>query len=362
MKTILRKFAVKGEIGEIIPIESGHINHSYHAVNLDPTAPDYFLQRINKEVFQNIPGLTNNVVKVVDAMLREQKKTANPQKAGFFPQPVQTHDKQYYQVDKLGNFWRVFTYIKNSRTYDIAEYEDLAMEGGKAVGKFQKYMLTVDPKGLHLTIPRFHDLDFRLDNFDCALNSATASRKGEAAEVIDFVQQRRAAMKDYFQKLHSGNIPLRVTHNDTKFNNILFDEHDFAICMIDLDTVMPGFIHYDFGDAIRVLCNTAAEDEADQSKIQFNPELFRSFAFGYSVYAKEFLTKEEIALIPLSPWLMTYIIAVRFLTDYLENDRYYKIQYPAHNLVRAKAQMSYIKQMDLYLEEINNCIAEYFGS
>ncbi len=360
MMDSLKYFQIEGKIQKLEPVGNGHINRSWHCVNADAQAPDYFLQQINHHVFPNIPALTSNVVRAAFRLIESQEKSSNPGKAAKFPRPVATWDKQYYAVDGQGSYWRMFTFTKNARSYDRTDFEDIAMEGGKAVGQFQKYMLGLNPKGFHEPIPDFHNLIFRLNNFDTALANADESRKEEAAHNITFVHQRRKEMEAYFQELGSGDIPLRITHNDTKFNNILFDEHDFSLCMIDLDTVMPGYVHYDFGDAIRVLCNTADEDEKDTRKISFRMDLFRSFCFGYKIYAGNFLTKKEKALLHFSPFLMTFIMGLRFLTDFLENDRYYKTAYPGHNLVRSKAQFAFIAAMDKVRDEMESCTKSYF--
>jgi thiamine kinase-like enzyme len=209
---------------------------------------------------------------------------------------------------------------------------------------------------LHETIPFFHHIGKRLDTFLNSVRSNSAGRAAGVSEEIDFVLKRAEEMKTIIRLGNDGKIPLRITHNDTKFNNILFDNNDKALCVIDLDTVMPGYVHYDFGDAIRTAANVASEDETDLSRIRMDIELYKAFSQGYLSEAKNTINDVEKEYLAFSPKLITYTMAVRFLTDYLDGDIYYKIHHPNHNIDRARAQLKLVKSMEEQYDEMQRTI------
>ncbi|HET8827910.1 MAG TPA: aminoglycoside phosphotransferase family protein, partial [Pelobium sp.] len=245
-----------------------------------------------------------------------------------------------------------------SISYDLVESPKQAFEGGEAFGRFQLMLADMDPALLTETLVNFHNVTFRLANYKKALGADIANRAKDVSEEIALIKEHEEWMCSLYKMGEDGLLPKRITHNDTKFNNILFDKNDNVICIIDLDTVMPGYVAYDFGDAIRTLVNTAEEDEADLSKINVNMPLFKAYTDGYLKEAVNFLTKDELKSLYYAVFLFPYMQAVRFLTDYLQGDTYYKIAYAEHNLVRTKAQFKLFNELYAQKEEISKVLEE----
>ncbi len=262
-------------------------------------------------------------------------------------QLVLTRQGGFCYQDAAGNYWRVFTFIEGGVAYDITPSAAPAREAGRAFGQFQALLLDLPGDPLIETIPRFHHLANRLTYFEQALVANRAQRASLVSAEVAFVRQRAPEMLRLHALIDSGQIPLRITHNDTKLNNVLLDPVTHrARAVVDLDTVMPGSVLHDFGDAIRTVASTAAEDEAELSQVRFHLPYYEAFAEGYLAEARAFLTAEEIKYLPLSARYMTFIMGVRMLTDYLDGDTYYKIGYPNHNLDRARNQFWLIEQME----------------
>ena len=240
----------------------------------------------------------------------------------------------------------MFNFIDGTRSYDVVPGTSLAFEGGRAFGKFQSLTSDSDACELVEVIPGFHNISTRLATFRKVCKEDKCQRLKELAIEIRFIEDRAQEMHKILKLAQEGHIPLRVTHNDTKFNNILFDKLNRAVCIVDLDTVMPGVIHYDFGDAIRTGTNTGAEDEADLQKVNIDLELFRAYSQGYMEVSRDVLTKTETAHLAFSARLMTFIIGLRFLTDYIAGDVYYKTLFPGQNLRRARAQLRLVRSME----------------
>jgi hypothetical protein len=343
---ILSVFLVDGPIARITPAGSGHINDSF-LVTMEPEgSPDYFLQRINHSVFKNIPGLSDNILKVsrhLEARLMEPSAAAT----GFrVIRPTPARDGSYYHRDPEGNYWRLYNHISGSRSYDVLSSPAQAFEAGYAFGMFQHLTSDLDASTLIETIPNFHHLGTRLEAFRQTVGLDLAGRVQEVAGLARFVEERAGEMSRIQTLIAESRIPLRVTHNDTKCNNVLFNSDDKAICVVDLDTVMPGTILFDFGDAIRTGASTAAEDEQDLEKVDIDPGLFGAYAEGYLSVARKFLVPEETGNLAFSARFMTYLIGLRFLTDYLDGDHYYRTAYRTHNLVRARAQFRLVERME----------------
>jgi Ser/Thr protein kinase RdoA (MazF antagonist) len=240
----------------------------------------------------------------------------------------------------------MYIFISNHRSYNIVDTPDKAFEGGKAIGRFQAMLADLPGNPLHETIPFFHDIEKRLDTFSKSIKADAKYRAKDVSNEIDAILKRAETMKVILRLGREGKIPVRITHNDTKFNNILLDENDKALCVIDLDTVMPGYVHYDFGDAIRTGANIAAEDEKELSKVKMDINLFEAFARGYLSETRETLNDVEKEYLAFAPRLITYTIAIRFLTDYIDGDYYFKIHHEHHNLQRARAQMKLVESME----------------
>jgi len=250
----------------------------------------------------------------------------------------------------------MFIFIPDHRSYDIVDTPARAYEGGKAIGRFQAMLADLPGAPLFETIPFFHDIEKRLDTFFRSMKSDPANRVAEVSAEIDFVLRRSEEMKVILRLGREGKIPLRITHNDTKFNNILLDNNDKALCVIDLDTVMPGYVHYDFGDAIRTAANSAAEDEEDLAKIKMDIRLFEAYTEGYLSETRSTLNETEKEYLAFAPRLITFIMALRFLTDYIDGDHYYKIHHEHHNLQRARSQFRLVESMEEQYGEMREII------
>ncbi len=255
-------------------------------------------------------------------------------------------DGKTWIVDKDGNYWRMYIFISKHHSFNVVDSPDKAFEGGKAIGRFQAMLSDMPGGQLFETIPCFHDIEKRLEAFFTKVKENPVGRVDSVKQEIDQISRRTDEMKKILRLGKEGKIPLRITHNDTKFNNILLDENNKALCVIDLDTVMPGYIHYDFGDAIRTAANTASEDEDDLSKIKMDINLFKAYAEGYLSETIKTLNDIEIEYLAFAPKLITYTIAVRFLTDFIDGDNYFKIHHKYHNLQRTRAQLSLVMSME----------------
>ena len=345
------QFRSIGNTQTIKQLITGHINDSYL---IEATSGKFMFQRVNHLVFKNVPQLMENMLLISSHI----KNKNNIEDSGFVvPEPVNTNSGNCFFKDENGDFWRMYRYIEG-KTYDVVTDPLIAWEGAGAVGLFHALLSDLDVTKLYYTIPRFHDLDFRMDNFHAALEADKVKRSMKCHNEINKLFQFAVEVSPLHEQGKKGLFPLRVTHNDTKFNNILFNNDQKAIGLIDLDTVMPGFLLYDFGDAIRTVANTAVEDETDLSAININMEIYSAYVQGYLKNAQRFITPEEKEFLALSAKYMTFIMAVRFLTDYLDGDTYYKIHHEHHNLQRARAQIKLIESMNLHFSEMQDLIDE----
>lgn len=327
---ILQEFNIDSNVSEY---GNGHINDTY-LVNPN----NYILQGINTEVFKNPEELMENIDRVTK-FLREKiiKSGGNPDRETLTVIPTINGEK-FYRLNEKQAF-RVYKFIEDTITIEDGSDLNNLYSAGKGFGKFQRMLSDFPSETLYETIKDFHNTPKRIEAFKASVKEDRVSRAKSCQAEIDFVLENCGFTDTVTKGLASGEIPLRVTHNDTKINNILFDKDTKeAICVIDLDTVMPGSALYDFGDALRIGGSTAAEDETDLSKVQFNVEAFRSFAKGFCEEMKESLTEKEIELLALSVKLLTFECGVRFLTDYLNGDTYFKIHRENHNLDRARNQ------------------------
>lgn len=349
LKYVFNQFNHNSEYEGYKELASGHINDTYL---IKTTRKPYFvLQRINQGVFKDVPGLIKNKVAI---SLHIQKKftglSKKKQERGVLAF-AHTKDGATYYQGKEGNFWNLMYYIDKSVTHEIVNSEEIAYEGGKLMGKFLTLTSDFDLEGLIDVIPKFHDMSYRYSQFYIALKDASKERLKAAKNYIKIINDSYNEMHILQKLKESGEIKLRVTHNDTKISNVLFNKKNKGICVIDTDTVMPGIVHYDFGDAIRTICNTAAEDETNLDLVEFNVKYYKAYTKGFLKHMKTSLTPLEIEYLPLAAKTMIFIMALRFLTDYLNNDVYYKTKYSEHNLDRAKNQFKLLKslskQMDL---------------
>jgi hypothetical protein len=346
LKEIYDLFLADGTFLDGIPVGSGHIHDTYKIETAEKDKDDYILQRLNSKVFRRIPEMQENIERVTTHIREKLRSIPGADIKRNCLTLVSSKGGKSWIIDKDGSYWRMYVYITDYRSYDIVDSPDKAYEGGKATGRFQAMLADLPGELLHETIPSFHDTGKRLQTFFRVVEADPVKRCGKLAEEIRFVRDRAEKMKIILQLGREGKIPLRITHNDTKFNNVLLDKDDKALCLIDLDTVMPGYVHYDFGDAIRTAANTAAEDEAELSRVAINISLYEAYAEGYLSEAGNTLNSCEKEYLAFAPQLITFEQGVRFLTDYLEGDPYYKIHHEHHNLQRARAQFKLVSSME----------------
>lgn len=360
---IAANFSTEGEIDTITPFGSGHINDTFRIKITGSDLPGYLLQRVNHYVFENVPALMNNVQLVTEHLKRKLIKAPGSDPENEVLTIVRANDNKLFFQDTNGNYWRMYLFLKDTKSYDQVLTEKQAYEGGKAFGNFQLLLADLDANLLAETIPGFHNVTMRLDKFNKAVLADGKDRVKEVLPELRFIVERVENMTSILNLGKEGKLPLRIIHNDTKFNNILLDVHDHAQCVIDLDTVMPGYVAYDFGDAIRTIINTTSEDEPDLSKINLNISLFKAYTEGYFKSAHHFLTDLEVEMLVMGVLLIPYMQGVRFLTDYIEGDVYYKTHFATHNLQRTRAQFQLLKKLEeqhAVLDQIIHKVSETY--
>ena len=345
LKEIFYLFKADGTFLNGEPYGNGHIHDTYRIETAEEEKDDYIIQRLNNRVFKNIPQLQDNIERVTLHLRQKLQLIPDADIKRECLTLVPSTDGKTWINDSSGSFWRMYIFITDHHSYNIVDTPGKAFEGGKAIGRFQAMLADLGGRSLYETIPWFHDIEKRLETFDHTIKENRAGRVKVAVREIRSFLERAEEMKVILRLGREGSIPLRITHNDTKFNNILLDENDKALCVIDLDTVMPGYVHYDFGDAIRTAANTSSEDEKDLSKVEMDINLFNAYAEGYLDETRNTLNAVEKDYLAFAPQLITYTIALRFLTDYIDGDNYFKIHYEDHNLQRARAQIKLLESM-----------------
>ncbi|MEZ0450079.1 aminoglycoside phosphotransferase family protein [Sphingobacterium thalpophilum] len=346
VESAAKQFTLEGDIISVQPFGSGHINDTYRVVSSVNNGISYLLQRINHHVFPNVDGLMHNIAIVTKHLSKKVKVAQGKRVTDHVLTIIPTVEGKLYTKDSQGNYWRMFILIEDTKSYDIVETEVQAAEGGRAFGLFQKQLSDLDASQIVEVLPNFHNIEFRLGNLRKAIETDVCQRVDAVKDKLDFIFSREGRMKTILDLGNKGALPVRITHNDTKFNNVLLDIHDKMQCVIDLDTVMPGYVAYDFGDAIRTIINPVAEDEKDVSKVVLNLGLYKAYAEGYLEEANAFLTTPEKETLVDGAFLLPYMQGVRFLTDYLEGDHYYKTKYDEHNLVRTNTQLKLVEEME----------------
>lgn len=356
LKEIFYLFKADGTFLNGEPYGNGHIHDTFRIETAEKEKDDYIIQRLNTRVFKNIPQLQDNIERVTLHLRQKLQLIPGADIKRECLTLVPSRDGKTWIIDGAESFWRMYIFISDHRSYNIVDTPGKAFEGGKAIGRFQAMLADLGGRPLYETIPWFHDIEKRLETFDQKVKQDRAGRVKVAAREIRSILDRAEDMKIILRLGSEGSIPLRITHNDTKFNNILLDENDKALCVIDLDTVMPGYVHYDFGDAIRTAANTSTEDEKDLSKVEMDITLFNAYAEGYLAETRNTLNEVEKDYLAFAPQLITYTIALRFLTDYIDGDNYFKIHYEDHNLHRARAQIKLLESMAKQYREMKKII------
>ena len=331
LKSIAENFRIEGEIYSIKPLGEGFINDTYIVQTVGKEASNYLFQRKNKTIFKDVPSMMGNIQKITTHL--KTKIVAgggNPFRETLTL--IKTHHGALYHLDGDGEYWAMCLFIKDSMSYDSADTPELAYSGGKGIGRFQR--MTSDYKGQLVDIlPGFQE--------------------------ISWIEERRDDMLKFWTLVEEGAIPTRVTHNDTKINNILFNKEGDVLCMIDLDTVLNSTVLNDFGDAIRSYTNTGFEDDPELENVSMDLEIFKAYTKGYLEEAKSFLEQTELDYLAFSAKYITYEQVLRFLMDYIAGDTYYKIKYPEHNLVRTKAQFKLLQSMEAQFTVMRNTVKSY---
>lgn len=345
VREVAQQFLIDGKLTAVQEVKIGHIHDTYLSIWQSSNSTSSFIhQRLNTSVFQDIDKMMDTVLRVtehIDSAINREATDDTVCKV------VRSCEGKSFYWDDSGAPWRTYTCIENTKSYQVCPSEEVAYRAAACCGRFQRYVADCDADSFPEIIPGFHDADYRYQKFEEALAKDSSGRAKGVAKEINFVQSRRSEVSRIYALFKSGEIPRWLTHNDLKLNNVLFDkDSDKAVSLVDLDTYMPGSPLLDFGDLVRVASTTAREDEPDLKKVTFNLDYFNSLARGYWQEIKPLVVTEEWELASLAPITMTLIIGLRFLTDYLNGDTYFKISYPEHNLARARVQLALVEEME----------------
>ena len=349
---VSRQFHIYGELLHAEPCKVGHINETYTATyNQGGVTARYIHQRINHEVFKDPAGVMDNLSRVTTHLRSKlaEKRVRDITRRALTVIPARD-GKSYYQT-KEGEYWRTFVFIERAKTFESVETAAQAFEAGKAFGEFQGLLVDLPGERLLETIPHFHNTRRRFESLQSAVQEDRANRASVAKAEIEWALNHENLCDVILKAIANKRIPERTTHNDTKFNNVMLDvDTGKAMCVVDLDTVMPGCALYDFGDMVRTTSSPTMEDETDLSKVQVRMPIFKALCRGYVEAAGEFLNKHERSLIAFSGKLITYTIGLRFLTDFLNGDTYFRVHRPEHNLERCRAQFRLVEEIERHEE------------
>lgn len=354
--TVLQEFQVPGAIVEMVPnYGSGHINDTYLVVaEQNSKQTSYIFQRINPIVFPQAEAVMNNIALILPTLKAKAKERGQEVERTTLTLIPTSQDKLYY-VDAEQAVWRMYEFITNSMSYDVLENAEQFKQAGLAFGQFQTDLAQFPAEKLSETIEKFHDTRNRYLQLDTACKQASTNRLHETdvQNLLKEAETYREEAAYLMNELEARRLPLRVTHNDTKLNNVLFDKtNKKVLCVVDLDTVMPGLVAFDFGDAIRTGACSALEDEKDLTKVHFMPEMYYSFLVGFLSTCGKSLTEHEVLSLVYGAWILPLETGIRFLADYLNGDIYFKTDYPTHNLVRAKTQFQLVREIRASFNEL----------
>ncbi len=346
-----QEFNLPGSVKSIGPLGSGHIHETYLITCDDPEQKQFVLQKFNHLVFKYPYQVADNIQLVYEHSLR------SPEISSLQPlKPIKTRRNTTIFESKLGEYWRVFNYVESSDSYDQVSHPNQAFGAATAFGSFIQSMHGMNPGDLFTTITDFHNLKQRFKQLKQAIERDTAARVSQYYTEVDFALKREPTVVTYTKLVEDESIPLRVTHNDTKINNVLFQQGSAkAICVIDLDTVMPGLLLYDFGDMARTFCNSVLEEESIQ-EATFRMDIFEALCKGFFQSIKFRLSPAEVVSLKAGPWWMTYIMGIRFLADFLNGDVYYKTSHKNQNLDRVRNQFSLLTDIENKQTDISNII------
>jgi hypothetical protein len=351
---VLHQFTIYGEFEFAEPFGSGHINNTFRSQwNQAGVRVRYTHQRINEQVFTRPDEVMENIKRVTCHIAERLEREQAADRSRRVLTVVPARDGKLWVQDAEGGWWRTYLFIEGTHSLDLISSSDAARVLGKSIGRFQKQLADLGGARLHETIPGFHNMEKRYRRFYEALEKDAHNRVREAGPEISFMKENEERGAGLFRALQDGTLPERICHNDTKINNILIDDEDNQVrCVVDLDTVMPGTSLFDVGDLIRTVAVTAKEDERDLTRVTFDAVYFEALLNGYVSEAAEFLVPAEKEWLAESGRNITQIMALRFLTDYLEGDHYYRVSRPGHNLDRCRNQIALIRSMDAQWEPI----------
>ena len=354
---ILSHFELEENAIEVTPFGNGHINDTLKVVTVSGVA-GYVLQRINHHIFTNVDMLQNNIQTVTSHIRKKLEARGETDIDRKVLQFLPAKDgKPYYHDGE--NYWRVCRMIPDAESLEEVS-PALSYEAGKAFGEFQSMLADLPEGTIGETIPNFHNMEFRLQQFSDAVNTNAAGRLESVQDLVDEIEKRARVMCIQEDLYRAGKLRKRINHCDTKVNNILFDTNSGKVlCVIDLDTVMPGYVLSDIGDFIRTGANAGAEDDPNLDNVHVDMDIFKAYTRGYMETAQSFLTPLEISLLPYGGRLLTYMQTVRFFLDYLNGDTYYKIHHPEHNLQRAKAQFKLLQSLEDHAAEMDGFMKEW---
>lgn len=336
----------------------GHINGTFFVDTAD--GKKYVIQRINTGIFKDPDGLMRNVIGITEHIRRKLAAEGGDVERGTLHFIKTVSGDNYYEDRENGSAWRAYVYVDGVESFQSAGSTDVFSQVGRAFGHFQMQLADYDASGLCETIPNFHNTPSRYVDFEAALVRNASGRADRAADAVEFVKAHKDVCSYIADRIAAGVLPLRVTHNDTKLNNILIDKATGKpICIIDLDTVMPGSVLFDFGDAIRFGASSAAEDEKDLSAVFMREDMFEAFAGGFIGGLEGSLTDTEILELPMGALVITLETGIRFLTDYLDGDTYFRTHYPEHNLDRARNQFKLVADMEEKMPEMLKTVKKY---
>jgi hypothetical protein len=364
LEQIFSQFAAAGRFACARLLKVGHINETY-LVEADGggTREQYVFQRINQFVFRDPERLMDNFEKITRHLRAKLERIPGRDPERETLNLLYARTGECFYVSPAGDFWRAYRFVGDVHIINVATEPEEAYEAGRAFGSFLRLLADLEPGSLYETIPYFHHTPRRFGRFKEVLEADPRGRAGEAGDAIAFAKDHEPLTAVVTDGLASGRLPLRVTHNDTKINNVLFDNRsNKAVCVIDLDTTMPGSSLYDFGDMVRTTTSFAAEDEQDLDKVKLELGMFRALAEGYLGETRDVLTSEELKLLVFSGRIVTFTIGLRFLTDFLEGDVYFRVHRPGHNLDRARAQFALVRSMEKLEKEMEDCLGAILGS
>jgi Ser/Thr protein kinase RdoA (MazF antagonist) len=353
---IALNFKLEGELKEVKPLGEGFINDTF-IIATKGDSPNYILQRKNKKIFSPIPAMMDNIQKVCLHIKKKIEKTGgDPMREAMTIIPAL--DGKLYFLDEEEEYWAVCLFIDETTAYEAAETPELAYAGGKGIGKFQSLVSDLNEPLVNI-LPGFHDIRYRFNQWEEVLAKDPVGRKSNVSEEISWIEDRREEMLKFWELVENGTIPTRISHNDTKINNILFDKKGEVLCVIDLDTVLSSTVLNDFGDAMRYYTNTGLEDDENLKNVAMDIEIYKAFAKGYLEETKSFLTEKEIEYLAFSAKYITYEQVLRFLMDYIDGDNYYKTKSPEHNLIRTRAQYKLLQSMEQQFDQMKEIVREF---